>query len=86
MAQTYTLTATEISFALNKCLLGVFNGSGSSRVVRVYRIWALNNGVTLVTGVLTALELRRITAGSGGTTITPAKLESSVSSRAFTSL
>lgn len=73
MAQTYTLTATEVAFALNKCLLGVFNGSGSGRVVRVYRIWTLNNGIALVTGVLTNLELRRITAGSGGTTVTPAK-------------
>lgn len=73
MAQTYTLTATEVAFALNKCLLGVFNGSGSGRVVRVYRIWSLNNGRSLVTGVLTSLELRRITAGSGGTPVTPAK-------------
>ena len=73
MAQTYMLTATEIAFALNKCLLGVFNGVGSGRVVRVYRIWTLNNGIELVTGVLTNLEIRRITAGSGGTTIIPAK-------------
>ena len=73
MAQTYTLATTDVAFALNKCMLGVFNGAGSSRVVRVYRIWALNNGIALVTGVLTSLELRRITAGSGGTPVTPSK-------------
>jgi hypothetical protein len=76
MAQTYTIGATGVSFALNKCLLGVFNGSGSGRIVRVYRAWILNNGTTAVTGVLTNIELRRTSAGSGGTAITPLKHDS----------
>jgi hypothetical protein len=73
MAATYTLSAVGISFALNKTLLAIFNGVGSGNIVKVYRVWALNNGVTAVTGVVTNLELRRITTGSGGTAITPIK-------------
>lgn len=76
MAQTYTLSATGIALAANKTLLGIFNGSGSGRVVRVYRIWCLNNQVTAVAGVVGMLELRRITTGSGGTAITPVKHDS----------
>lgn len=76
MAQTYTLSATGITLAANKALLGVFNGSGSGRVVRVYRVWVLNNQVTAVTGVVGVLELRRITTGSGGTAISPVQHDS----------
>ena len=76
MAQTYTLAAYDVTFAQNKCLLGFYNGSGSGRIVRVYRVIILNNQITAVTGSITNLELRRITAGSGGTTITPFKHDS----------
>ncbi len=77
MAQTYTLSATGITLAANKCILGVFNGSGSGRIVRVYRVWCLNNQVAAVTGVVNTIELRRTSTGSGGTAITPVKHDSS---------
>lgn len=67
MAATYTITARNVAFAASKSMLSVFNGVGSGKVIRVYRIWALNNQLTAVTGVLTNLEIRRITASSGGT-------------------
>jgi hypothetical protein len=73
MAQTYTAAAVGATFGNNKSMLGVFNGSGSGRVVRVYRIWVLNNQTAGVTGVLTTWALRRTTAQSGGTAITPVK-------------
>lgn len=76
MANTYTIAATGVSFAANKSMIGLFNGSGSGQIFRVYRIWILNNQTTAVTGVLTNLELRRITAGSGGNAITPVKHDS----------
>jgi hypothetical protein len=76
MAATYTVGAIGVGFALNKALLGIYNGSGSGQIIRVYRVWALNNGVTAVTGVLTNLELRRITSGSGGSALTPMKHDS----------
>lgn len=71
MAATYNLAALDVAFAANKCMAGVFNGSGSGVVIRVYRIWMLNNQLTTVTGVLTNVELRKITAATGGTDIAP---------------
>ncbi len=73
MASTYTATSMDTVFAANKSMISVFNEVGSTDVVRVYRIWAFNNQVTAVTGVLTNLEIRRLTASTGGTTITPVK-------------
>jgi hypothetical protein len=70
MAQTYTIAAVGVGFALNKCMLGVFNGAGSGRIVRIYRVWTLNNGTAAVTGVMTNFEMRRTSAGAGGSAIT----------------
>lgn len=80
MAATYTIAATGVSFAANKSMVGIFNGSGSGQIFRVYRIWALNNQITAVTGVMTNIEIRRISAGSGGNAITPLKHDSTNSS------
>lgn len=76
MAQTYTAAAIGATFANNKSMLGIFNGSGSGRIARVYRIWVLNNQTAAVTGVLTTWTLRRTSAQSGGTSITPTKHDS----------
>jgi hypothetical protein len=71
MAATYTVASFFTNFASNKCMLSIFNESASSNVVRVYRMWALNNQIAAVIGVLTNMEIRRLTAASGGTTLTP---------------
>lgn len=76
MAQTYTISSFSTTFAANKCMVGIYNGSGSGRIVKVYRIVMLNNQITAVTGAITNLELRTITAGSGGTDIIPFKHDS----------
>lgn len=76
MAQTYTIAAPGIAPAANKSMIAVFNGSGSGRIVRLYRAWLLNNGTTSVTGVVSLMTLSRITAGSGGNAITPTKHDS----------
>lgn len=73
MAQTYTLAAVGATFASNKSMLGLFNGSGSGRIIRIYRIWTLNNQTTGVTGVLTTWSLRKTSVQSGGTAIVPTK-------------
>ena len=76
MAETYTIAALGVSFAANKSMIGLFNGSGSGKIFRIYRIWVLNNQTAAVTGVLTNLEIRRLSAGSGGNAITPTKHDS----------
>lgn len=78
MAQTYTIGAYGVVLTANKVTLCVFNGAGSGRIVRLYRAWILNNqySVSTYTGVLTTLELRLTTSGSGGVAITPLKHDS----------
>jgi hypothetical protein len=73
MAATYTAFFSAITFASSKSMGAVMNGAGSGGVVHCTRVITLNNQTTGVTGVLTTLELRRMTASSGGTTVTPAK-------------
>lgn len=70
MAKTYTAYATGIAFASNKSLLGVFNAH-ATRKVKLYRAWVLNNQTSAVTGVLTSMLLRKISALSAGTAVTP---------------
>jgi hypothetical protein len=75
MAKTYTAAGIGIAFASNKSLLGVFNAH-STRKVKLYRAWQLNNQTSAVTGVLTSCALRKISALSGGTAITPVQHDS----------
>lgn len=76
MAQTYTAAALATAFGNNKSMLAIFNGTGSGRVVRIKRIWVLNNQTAAVTGVLTSFALKRSSAQSAGTAITPTKHDS----------
>lgn len=74
MAATYRAVATAVPFnASARSLLKVFNASGSGKVLRIYRIWVLNNQTAAITGVLPSVQIVRITAASGGTTVTPMK-------------
>ncbi len=76
MANVYTVISVAASILLNKCLVGVFNGTGSGRVVRVYRVLALNNQtVAITTGVLHTFALRKLSTGSGGIALTPLALD-----------
>ena len=78
MANTWTArTAGTVAFASNKSMIAVVNLASSGVVVRVYRIWALNNQTAVVTGVSTPIQVQRVTtaqtteAGITGTVITP---------------
>jgi hypothetical protein len=68
MTATFTASFLGATFGNNKSLATIFNGSGSALIVRIYRIIILNNQtVAVANGVLTTMELRRITASTGGT-------------------
>lgn len=70
MAATWRATSGAVAYAATKDMLNVFNSTGV-QTVRVYRAWHFNNGTAAVTGVLTTMQCRRITAASAGTTVTP---------------
>lgn len=73
MAATWRATAGAIAYASGKDMLDVFNATGTAAVVRVYRAYWFNNGTASVTGVITTGQVRRITAASSGTAVTPVK-------------
>ena len=85
MAKTYTAAAIGVAFASNKSLLGIINAH-ASRKVKVYRVWALNNQTSAVTGVLTSMTLRKINSLSGGTGITPVAHDTGNASMDLTSI
>ena len=70
MAKTYTASAIGVAFASNKSLLGLLNGH-ATRKVKIYRAWTLNNQTAAVTGVLTSMSLRMLSALTGGAAVTP---------------
>lgn len=73
MAATWRATGAAIAYANAKDMLNVFNASGSAAIIRVYRAYHFNNGTSAVTGVLTTMQIRRITAAASGTSVTPVK-------------
>jgi hypothetical protein len=73
MAATWRATGGAIAYAATKDMLDVFNATGTARVIRAYRCYWFNNGTGAVTGVITTGQVRRITAASSGTAVTPVK-------------
>ena len=67
--ETYVAVFDRIVCAQNK-ILSIFN-TLSTKKVRIYRIWLFNWQITAVTGVLLEFELKRITARTAGTSVTP---------------
>lgn len=68
---TWRAVQTAVAFAATKDMLDVFNGGAATRVLRVRRMYQLNNGTGAVVGVLTTMEIRRITTATVGTAVTP---------------
>jgi len=71
MADTWHGSAQAVAYASAKYMIDVFNAAGSAKLIKIYRIWIFNNGTASVTGVLTALQVKRTSAASSGTGITP---------------
>jgi len=64
---TFSVTATGVATANNKSMFSLHNGSGGAAYIKIHEIWIQNAQTSAVTGVLTNLELRRITGHSVGT-------------------
>lgn len=69
-APTFLVLFDRIAPAANKYMATLFNTSSTRNVV-IQRIWVYNWQITSVTGVLLEQELRRITARTAGTSVTP---------------
>ena len=83
MADTYTSPATFIPYGVGKSMWSIFNGSGSGKVIRPYRIWTMNNTANqnyvityAIQGFLTTLGVVRITSSTGGLDVAAVKHDS----------
>jgi hypothetical protein len=71
MSQTWNANQQAIAYASAKSMLDVFNGSSSAKSIDIVVIHLFNNGTAAVTGVLTTMKIRRITAAAAGSAVTP---------------
>ena len=71
MANTWRATTQAAAYGANKHMLDVFNAAASTRAIRCYRFYLLNNQTAAITGVLNFVQIMRNTAASAGTTVTP---------------
>jgi hypothetical protein len=68
---TYRAVYQNIAFGNLKNMAHILNAAGSGMIVKVWRIWCLNNNLTAVTGVMLNLDLKRITDITSPTAVTP---------------
>lgn len=80
MANIFTAASPGTSLVSNKCLLGIYNGIGSGKVIRVYKAVAINaQTVAIATPTIVRLAIQTFSSGSGGINIQPLKHDSSSS-------
>lgn len=80
MANVYTIAAPGVAFNAGKCMIGLFNGTGSGKIIRLYRVFMLNNQTTAVTGLNVLMRVDRFSTGSGGVELLVVKHDSQSSS------
>lgn len=73
---TYYALADAVTFAQNKHVISLLNGSGSGKVVAIRKLFMINTQLTSVTGVAVRADVKKITAHSGGTVVTPQSCDS----------
>ena len=77
MGSTYFLPATGVANASGKNLIAIYNGNGSGKTVRIWRVFVSNAQTSAITGGTTiAIVGRFYTAYSGGTGLTPVSMDS----------
>lgn len=73
---TFYALADNVAFAANKHHISIFNAAGSGKVVKVKKVFATNLQITAVTGAVVRFDIKRTTAQSAGTAITPVTMDS----------
>lgn len=68
---TFYAIADAVAFAANKHHIALFNGAGSGKMVAIRKLFHINLSLAAVTGVAVRFDVKRSTAQSAGTAITP---------------
>lgn len=74
---TYIALADNVACAQNKQHISILNAVGSGKKVKIHKLLQISNTLTAVTGVGVRYDVKKITAHSVGTSITPEKMDSS---------
>jgi hypothetical protein len=69
--ETWVAYVDSVAFALNKQHVTIFNATGTGKIVKVRKLFAVNLQTAAVTGVVARFDIKRATAASAGTTTTP---------------
>jgi len=72
---TYSAYVDAAAFAANKHFLSILNTEAVS-VVKLHKLFLINLQIAAVTGVMVRFEVRRATAHSGGSLVTPEAFDS----------
>jgi hypothetical protein len=75
---TYYAYADAVALAANKQHVSIFNTAGSGLLVAVKKIFQINLQIASVTGVGLRFDVKRTTAQSAGTAITPVPMDSAL--------
>lgn len=73
---TYYALADAVTCAQNKQVISILNDTGSGKVVALKKLFIINTQLSTVTGVAIRSDVKRATAHSGGSTITPVAADS----------
>jgi len=68
---TYYIWVTPMALAQNKLFLSFLNNSGSGQVLKLRKLFFINAALAAVTGVGVQFDIKRISAITGGTGVTP---------------
>ena len=77
MADTYSIAVNNHATGANLRHISVFNGSGSGKIVKVCVAECYSRPTAAITGRAHCVELWRVSAVAGGSTMTPDKHDSS---------
>lgn len=67
--QTFSVVSTATATALNKSMMSIQNGTGSTILVKIHAIYIINVQTTAVTGVVATFEMRRFGSHTAGSLI-----------------
>lgn len=68
---TFYALADAVAFTANKHHISIMNSAGSGKMVAIRKLYQINLQTTAATGVALRFDMKRATAVSGGTSITP---------------
>lgn len=73
---TYYALADAVAFAANKQMISILNAAGSGKMIVLKKLFLIDLAIAAVTGVALRQDVKRITAHSGGTAVTPQTADS----------